>query len=238
MSVEHDLMTDEVLALVSSCDFAGQCGFKVEHWGVSFMSLHDYCDQYIASMPWKALGRYLRDIRKQQSVGRGWIISGPTGTGKTAVLALIAEAVGQTFGTWHEPLSESQRMGYEQKRPRCLKIGAVELADFLMERKHEDNWATRYLLFRSVTHLMIDDLGSEYLDGFGMNGLYRLIDERYTRNLCTHLTLNMTLERLPETSPNAQRIASRLNQCSFYLELAGPDRRMPLSVSALDGVEF
>lgn len=237
--VRLTLETDEVLTLRATAEYAGHCGFEDEHLGATFAGFREYCEQHGDAATWKALGRYLRDLGAQTVEGRGWIIEGPTGTGKTAVLALIAEAECLRGGAWHEPDGEAQFRGLAERKPRALKVPAVQLADFFNQINHEgEEWARQFALYRIVRHLMIDDMGTEYLSGTGGNALYQLIDERYTRRLCTHLTLNMLLDELATSAPNAKRIASRILQRSFRMSLIGPDRRKPLAMSLLDGVEF
>lgn len=238
--LNRDLTPDEVRALVTTVQGIGY-RFGKEHIGVSFAGLRAYCEEHGEPAVWQAVGRYLCDLAAQTAAGRGLILQGPTGTGKTGVLALVAEAEWQRYA-----LSKAENPDPEWALPKeCRKpskvqfIPAVELADLLIQRKRDDNY-----LYSSINdliycdHLLIDDFGSEYMDGYAFNRFYKLIEDRYTNRRCTHLTVNMDIDDYARSNPNAARIVSRLRQRCYVITLTGPDRRSRLSAVALEGVEF
>jgi len=226
-----------VLALLTSEKRAGRCGFEKEHLGLSFAGLRAYCEEHHEAAVWQAVGRYLADLAAQTAEGRGLILQGPTGTGKTGVLALLAEAECLRYGAF-EPMTEAEvRFGGRRRHVRA--ITAVELAEFLMNRRRDDEWwLNRLSDLTCCAHLMIDDFGAEYMDGFALNSFYKLMDNRYTARRCTHLTVNVELTDYAGSNPNAARIVSRLRQRCYIITIAGPDRRVRLSASALEGVGF
>jgi len=235
------LETDEVLGLVTTANGAGAAGFQSDHLGMSFAAFRQYIDAHGDPLTWRLFGRYLRDLGRQTAEGVGWIIEGTVGTGKTAVMALIAEAEMLRTGSAYEPSSEAEFRGMTERKPHLLFASMVDIADFCMRRDRDDAWERQFARWCSVTHLFIDDLGAEYLEPFGGNQFYKLIDTRAHKRLPTHLTLNGLVDDLGDPrrrGANAQRLESRLRRRNHVMTLAGPDRRVPLSPSELLGVEF
>ncbi|MHB0938565.1 MAG: hypothetical protein ACYDCO_24195 [Armatimonadota bacterium] len=237
----RDLTADEVLALVTSEKGAGRRRFGKEHLGLSFAGLRAYCEEHRETAVWQAIGRYLCDLAAQTAAGRGLILQGPTGTGKTGVLALLAEAEWQRYflSLAENPEPEWMPPDQRRKRPKMEVITAVELADLLMLRKRDDGYRdSRIADLTHCDHLLIDDFGAEYMDAYALNSFYKLIDDRYIDRRCTHLTVNVTVDDYARSNPNAARIVSRLRQRCYVITLAGPDRRARLSAAALEGVGF
>jgi DNA replication protein DnaC len=228
------LTTDEVLGLETTPDRAGAAGFRRDQLGVTFADFQEHTD----ANTWRCFGRYLRDIPDQEAQGAGWLIHGPTGTGKTSVLALLAEAIVRTHSDLYEPRTEAQFRSSKTGRPYVVLVSSVTIADHLARRdKGDERWQERVDLWRSCRHLMIDDLGAEFFEPWAVNAWYELIDSRTGNNLPTHCTSNLAPESAV-SGANAERILSRLRRRSYELVLVGADRRTPISPRRLLEVEF
>ena len=226
----------EVLTLETTAERAGRCGFAADHLGVTFKELRARLEETAGAASWQVFARYLRDLERQTAAGHGWMIQGPTGVGKTAALALIAEAETRRVGSIFEPASEAEARGHSPRRRHALLAPMVEIADLCMQRTRTDAWQQRMDALREVTHLLVDDLGAEYLEPYGANLFYQLIDGRTRKLLPTHFTLNMRVDNLAEARAlgvNAPRLYSRLRRRNYVLTLTGADRRQPLDPARL-----
>jgi len=81
--------------------------------------------------------------------------------------------------------------------------------------------------YTTFTNLCIDDLGTENMNanhyGTKLNVIEEIIEERYRKNLLTHLTSNLTEEDLHEAY--GDRVYSRLKSMVNYHNLTGQDFR-------------
>jgi len=81
--------------------------------------------------------------------------------------------------------------------------------------------------FTTFTNLCVDDLGTENMNanhyGTKLNVIEEIIEERYRKNLMTHITSNLSEEDLHEAY--GDRVYSRLKSMVNYHSLAGQDFR-------------
>lgn len=133
---------------------------------------------------------------------KGFLITGPTGVGKTYILHALANHFRYSFNfeNWVELLQEfKDRMesGYTRD-------------------------AIQQLFDKNV--LVLDDIGAEKVTEWSTERLYAIINKAYERNHIVLIATNLTPTELREKY--GDRIFSRLNEMCTVVELEGKDRRM------------
>ncbi|MGB4493473.1 MAG: ATP-binding protein [Limnochordia bacterium] len=130
--------------------------------------------------------------------GRGIILVGPSGTGKTHLAAAIANELRSRFS-----------------------VAFVHLP-ILLEQMRTGNVSLEPLLFADL--LVLDDLGSERVTDWTMERLLIIVDGRLNNLKPTVFTTNHDLEDLEKRV--GMRVASRVIGSNLHLFLRGPDYRL------------
>ena len=138
----------------------------------------------------------------------GWVLlQGNRGTGKTHLLAAVANALTATGGA-------------------PLYVVTPDFLDYLREgydaEKLSENASRRMQAARDCPALLLDDLGVEKRSLWTDEQLYRLLNYRYNEGLPTVIASNVMLDELEP------RIASRMQDASLTrrVVLAGEDQRV------------
>jgi DNA replication protein DnaC len=211
--------------LVTTEQRAGRVGFHRRHWGVAFARLTEWWE---APM-WRAFARYLAQLEPLAAEGVGLIFEGTVGAGKTSCLALIAEAEARRLGDVPMgPLAWK----FGERSPRLLYLTMPELADFLLQRNTDEDWERRFDRLKELRVLFLDEVGTEYLEPFGLNRLFVLLDHRTQNNRVTHLALNGRMEELARTAVGA-RLYDRLLASNPVVTLTGASKRRPRTLAEL-----
>lgn len=152
-----------------------------------------------------AMKRYVANFDNFKEQGRGVILYGPTGTGKTYLAACIANALIDK--------------GYR----------AVFTSMSRIERTLQSSWADRdgYIDFLSrVPLVVIDDIGTERNTSYMGEIIYSVIDARYTAGLPLIATTNLTLAELAKPAElKEQRVYGRLLEMCYPIEVKGRNKR-------------
>jgi DNA replication protein DnaC len=139
--------------------------------------------------------------------GRGIIITGDVGVGKTTTLAYLARKIlehGYTVWCVHVP----------------------QLIELLKTDARRDVIRRAML----VDVLMFDDLGSGEMDGDILGAMEGIVEYRYANHRMTMATTNMTHEQLVANVP-LRRIVDRWRQTNMMLKIGGTnERRRPEAV--------
>lgn len=134
---------------------------------------------------------YADSLEKHLSEGTGLILRGPTGTLKTS----LAVAVMQTcLASGHE----------------ARFLTAADLVDSFFSARNmpPDEWAALDAKLRRTPLLVIDDLGSEWSEGWIMTRLDSFFAERYNRKRSIIITTNLGTDQM--RSRYTERIIDRL----------------------------
>lgn len=144
--------------------------------------------------------------------GKGLLLMGNPGTGKTKRMRFIAKNLNVKFRS-------------------SLDIAKVAMEDpeLLPEFCRYDNpaWGQTE---NAYFNLIVDDLGSEPLEiviyGTRYNALADVLEKRYEKfpRAKTHISTNLTREQLRERY--GERVYSRLNEMCAFVTLVGNDRRL------------
>ena len=153
----------------------------------------EYCDNYTSNIP----------------AGRGLIIIGPTGTGKTSLAIAVLNGIASRVR------GQKHRLTYNSFAKFITAHDLFDLArDF-------DNPA--HIQHRNIKLLIIDDIGATRLTNYAQSELAALLDHRYASYLPTIVTTNLSVADF--TTYLGERTLSRLRECCRIIQLTGPDRR-------------
>lgn len=146
--------------------------------------------------------QYFDDFRKQ---GKGLLLFGSVGTGKTFLAACVANAL-------------------IDKGVPCLVTNFARIANTvqgLFEGRQE-----YYDSLNKFPLLVLDDLSAERKTEYMQEIVFNVIDARYRAKLPLIITTNLTREELQHPADiTYQRIYSRLFEMCTPIEIAGSDRR-------------
>lgn len=147
--------------------------------------------------------RHFDDFRKE---GKGLLLYGTVGTGKSHMAACIANALID--------------QGY-----RVLMTNFATMVNTIQSsfdgRQEYINSLNRYAL------LIIDDLGAERQSEYMQEQVFNIVDARYRSGLPMIITTNLTIKQLTEPSViGFARIYDRLLERCHPIELAGGSRRI------------
>ena len=134
--------------------------------------------------------------------GRGLLLWGNTGNGKTFAASCIANAV------------------LDRGIPAMVTSFPRILSGGWKDREQIAQQMNRYKL------LVLDDLGAERQNDFALETVYMVIDERYKSGLPLIITTNLTLDELAKPkNMDYQRIYDRVLEMCTPLFFAGKNRR-------------
>ena len=152
-----------------------------------------------------AMRRYAEKFSEMRERGKGLLLYGTVGTGKTYAACEVANAL------------------IDRGIP-CLVTNFARLANTI-QGLYEDK--QEYI--DSLSHyalLVIDDLGAERKSEFMQEMVFNIIDARYRSGLPMIITTNLTIEQIksPE-NVNYSRIYDRIIERCFPVEVQGKSRR-------------
>jgi DNA replication protein DnaC len=181
------------------------------YWTVRFDAISDVSLVGSGISARQAALNYMTRLDEMRRDGKGMLLWGTNGTGKTCMAIVIAK--------------EFRRRGYP-----VLFIEAADMKRFVIEREMFDEDQTYWDRAMNVDVLVIDDLGKGTQDSTGLGA--RLIDElirhRNASKLVTIITTNMNQRDLVEELKVSTM--SSLKEHVFPIHVSGIDRRDSVAV--------
>ena len=168
------------------------------------------------SMIPKELTEYVKNLEKNVGEGRGLLILGPTGTGKTSSLVVIMKHILKKYGC-----ILGSDLGLRILKTDCEMIFASSNQVFNSIFNREFDFINDC---RLVEILMIDDFGREYFHDFPFSEFEDMIDYRYSHKLSTFVTSNLTPKALREIKAY-RRVVDRWIQTNDIIQISGPSMR-------------
>lgn len=152
-----------------------------------------------------AMENYAKNFRKFLREGKGLLLYGSVGTGKSYYAACIANRI--------------LEQGFTARMTNFATL-TNDLSGMGEGKNRYIDDLCRYSL------LVIDDLGAERKSDYVREIVFNIIDSRYRSGLPMIITTNLTGEELkkPDSTENA-RIYDRILGCCFPQEISGPSRR-------------
>lgn len=148
--------------------------------------------------------RYVQNFGEMLKVGKGLLLFGTVGTGKTFYAACVA--------------NELINRGHP-----CLVTNFSRITNTMIATKEKQPYLDNLNKFQL---LVLDDFAAERETEFMNEMIFNVIDSRYRAGLPMIVTTNLTADELKRPADiRKQRIYSRLFEMCFAVEVTGRDRR-------------
>lgn len=153
-----------------------------------------------------AMMRYVENFDKMREGGKGLLLFGTVGTGKTYAAACIANALIDK--------------GYPVLMTNFARIANTVSGMFEGKQEYYDS-------LNRFTLLILDDLSAERKTEYMQEIVFNVIDARYRAGLPLIVTTNLTSEELKHPSDiSYQRTFSRLLEMCLPVKVEGKDKRL------------
>lgn len=169
----------------------------MQHWN---FAADDGADARIM----RAAKSYVANFTQFREQGKGLLLYGGVGTGKTFAAACIANALIDTGRT-------------------CLMTNFARVLNTLWSIEEKQAYIDS---FNQFDLLVLDDLGAERRSEYAQEQVFNVIDGRYRSGLPLIITTNLGIDKIkkPDTVGNA-RIYDRVLEMCHPIELSGQSRR-------------
>lgn len=157
--------------------------------------------------------RYVANFDKFYKEGKGLLLHGGVGTGKTYIACMIANALIDK--------------GYP-----VLVTNFSRVLNTLQGTFDKQEYLDSLNKFKL---LIIDDLGIERDTGFAKEQVFSIIDSRYRAELPMIITTNLSMQKLAtETDLSYKRVYDRIIERCYPVEVAGESRRIKKLINSSD----
>ena len=160
--------------------------------------------------------RYVNHFDAMCRDGKGLLLYGGVGTGKTYIACMIANALIDK--------------GYP-----VLVTNFARVLSTLQGTFDKQEYLDSLNQFKL---LIIDDLGIERDTGYAKEQVFNIIDSRYRAGLPMIITTNLTMQKLATESELAdKRVYDRILERCYPVEVAGESRRMKKLINSRDDMK-
>ena len=160
--------------------------------------------------------RYVDNFVEFSKDGKGLLLYGGVGTGKTYIACMIANALIDK--------------GYP-----VLVTNFARVLSTLQSTFDKQEYLDSLNQFRL---LVIDDLGVERDTSYAKELVYQIVDSRYRSGLPMIITTNLTMQELATESNIAdKRVYDRIIERCFPVEVTGESRRMKKLINSFDDMK-
>lgn len=160
--------------------------------------------------------RYVDNFDTFYKDGKGLLLLGGVGTGKTYIACMIANAL------------------IDKDYP-ILVTNFARILSTLQGTFDKQNYLDSLNRFKL---LVIDDLGSERDTGYAKELVFSIIDSRYRSGLPMIITTNLSLQKMAtETDIAYKRVYDRVLERCYPVEVSGDSRRMKKLINSREGMK-
>ena len=160
--------------------------------------------------------RYVDNFDDFYKDGKGLLLYGGVGTGKTYIACMIANALIDK--------------GYP-----VLVTNFARILSTLQGTFDKQEYLDSLNQFKL---LVIDDLGVERETSYAKEQVYNIIDSRYRAGLPMIITTNLTMQKMAtESEITDKRVYDRIIERCFPVEVAGESRRMKKLINSCDDMK-
>lgn len=165
----------------------------------------------------EAMRRYVENFPKLRKTGKGLLLYGDTGVGKTFYAACVANAL-------------------MEKEYGVLMTNFTYIVR-VMQKSFED--AQRYFdRLNDAPLLILDDLGVERNTEYMQEQVYNIVDSRYRSGKPMIITTNLTIEEIKKTDNiERKRIYERILERCFPISVTGKNRRRQHIINEYDDMK-
>lgn len=181
---------------------------KERYMGCNMLAIEHRGIPSSVKLPYAKVKRYMDNLGQNLSQGNGLILKGPTGTMKTTLAVAV--------------LQEALATGNSG-----LIITMSSLLDRLFSLKDDPGRSKFEKRLTDSTLLVIDDLGTEYSEGWVQVKLDAIVSERYDRMKSSIYTTNLTDAELKASAGGryADRIIDRFREVCEVVNFTGNSLR-------------
>lgn len=160
--------------------------------------------------------RYVNNFDTLCKDGKGLLLWGGVGTGKTYIACMIANAL-------------------IDKGCPVLVTNFARILSTLQGTFDKQEYLDSLNKFRL---LIIDDLGIERDTGYAKEQIFNIVDSRYRAGLPMIITTNLTMQKLATEGDLAdKRVYDRILERCYPVEVAGESRRMKKLINSRDDMK-
>jgi len=152
--------------------------------------------------PKQEIKQFTKNLETNLSEGRGLVVMGNVGSGKTSVLAYLAR--------------------YALKRN--IDVGYSYLPNLISQLLDRDARADTKIMTQRTSLLLLDDFGVEYANDFFCSIFDEIIEYRYAHKKSTVITTNLT-EKYLSSDGRFKRVIDRLKERNDLIVCAGKSMR-------------
>ena len=161
--------------------------------------------------------RYADEFAENYKRGRGLILSGPVGTGKSFLAACVCNRVTDQCRT-------ALFTNLSDIAPLAVSVNAFE-------RERAKDILGRYAL------IVFDDFGAERASDYMKEGIQRAVSMRYDAGKPMIVTTNLAAEDMKGRDLKEQRLYSRLCETCEFVKVSGGDRRRRAAMNCASPLE-
>jgi len=169
-----------------------------------------------------ALKKYLLDIEKNFKDGRGLLVAGPVGVGKTSALVVVLKVILKATA-WRQGIRYFGEGETEYAGPVFFKSCAFTTSNKIFNAVFNKEYDFLDTL-RTSEFLFIDDFGREHWTDYAFAAFEDLIDFRYANKKPMYITTNLPAKELLSNS-KCLRVSDRWKECCEWLQITGDSMR-------------
>lgn len=172
-------------------------------------------------IPKNEIAEYLHDFPEKIESGKGLLLSGGTGVGKTSILSWIARNAFR-FGSWTGYRDDGEFVPLTWvPNYKVIFISVSRFFNLIFERRSD-----LIEKYQKADLLLLDDFGREYQVDFPISRFEEFIEYRYANMLSMCITTNL-LQRQMRQLDIYERIIDRFRDKKIFklIEIAGQSQR-------------